>query len=51
MKAYIAQLPPLAWVGVLLPLLVLIHLLLAAFAPQVLHAAVPASVSSFLRLL
>lgn len=47
MKAYLAQLPPLAWVGLLLPILFAAHLLLGA----VVRAAIPASVSNFLRLL
>jgi hypothetical protein len=47
MKAYLAQLPPLAWVGLLIPVLALARVLLAAAV----HAAVPQSVSGFLRLL
>ncbi len=51
MKAYIAQLPPLAWVGLLLPVLAMAHLILAAVAPELARAALPASVYNFLRLL
>jgi len=47
MKAYFTQLPPLAWVGLLIPALALARFMLAA----VLHAAVPQSVCAFLRLL
>jgi hypothetical protein len=47
MKSYIAQLPPLAWVSLLLPLLFVARLLLAA----VVHAAIPTAVCNFLRLL
>jgi hypothetical protein len=47
MKAYLAQLPPLAWVGLLLPVLALARALLCVAV----HAAVPQSVSAFLRLL
>jgi len=46
MKAYLAQLPPLAWVGLMLPLLYAAHVLLTV----IVHA-VPPSVSNFLGLL
>lgn len=51
MKAHLAQLPPIAWVGLLLPLLAGLHLILAALAPVLVRAAVPVSVCNFLRLL
>jgi hypothetical protein len=51
MKAYLAQLPPLAWVGLLLPVLAALHLILVALTPFLIRSAVPASVCNFLRLL
>ena len=46
MKGYLAQLPPLAWVGLTLPLLYAAHLLLS-----LLVHIVPPSVSNFLAML
>lgn len=51
MKAYLAQLPPLAWVGLLVPLLAGLHMVLVALTPVLVRSAVPPSVCNFLRLL
>ena len=51
MRAYLAQLPPLAWVGLLLPLLAGLHLIVVALTPVLVRSAIPASVCNFLRLL
>ena len=51
MKAYMAQLPPLGWVGLVLPVLVIGHAIMTALATLVLHGAIPAAVCNFLRLL
>ena len=51
MKTYLAQLPPLAWVGLLVPALLVAHLVLAAITPELVRAAVPSSVCNLLRLL
>ncbi len=51
MKAYIAQLPPLGWVVVMLPVLVIGRAIMTALATSLVHGAIPATVCNFLRLL
>jgi hypothetical protein len=51
MKAYMAQLPPLGWVALMLPALVIGRVLLSAVATSVVHGAIPTAVCNFLRLL
>jgi hypothetical protein len=51
MKAYIAQLPPLGWVLLMLPALVIVHAILSALATSLVHGAMPATVCNFFRLL
>ncbi len=51
MKAYIAQLPPLGWVALMVPVLVIAHAVMTAVATSLVHGAIPAAVCNFLRLL
>jgi hypothetical protein len=51
MKAYIAQLPPLGWVAVMLPVLVIARAAMTALATTLVHGAIPTAVCNFLRLL
>jgi hypothetical protein len=47
MRSYISQIPPLGWVGVLLPVLLVTREVMAA----VFHNAIPAVVCNLLRFL
>ena len=51
MKAYFAQLPPLGWVAVMLPALVIVNAILSAVMTSLVHGAIPTAVCNFLRLL
>ena len=50
MKAYFAQLPPLGWVALTLPALVILRAVLSAVMTSLVHGAVPTAVCNFLRL-
>jgi hypothetical protein len=51
MKTYLAQLPPLGWVILLLPVLLVARSVLSVVATEVAHATVSTAVCNLLRLL
>jgi hypothetical protein len=51
MKAYLAQLPILAWFALLLPALVVAYVVLITVGPEVVQAVIPHSVCVLLRIL
>jgi hypothetical protein len=51
MKAYFANLPPMIWILIALPALVLTRCVVATVVPQVVHAVVPEVVRTVLRII
>ena len=51
MKAYIAQLPPLGWLALTLPALVIVRAIVSTLATSLVHGAMPAAVCNFFKLL
>jgi hypothetical protein len=51
MKAYLSQLSPLAWVGLSIPALIIIHTVLSVVVPTVIRVAVPETVRIVLHTL